>query len=69
MADRPFKPATSKLFWDEELSRLKAERDALWRASRQKESCYESRKILMDRAAEADRLLKKTVRERKETAL
>ena len=39
------------------------------RASRQKEFCYESRQILMDRAAETDRLLKKTVRQRKRDCL
>ena len=41
VAERPFMPATSKIF------------------------CYESRQILMDRAAETDRLLKKTIRRRK----
>ena len=69
LAERPFKPATSRFFWGEELSRPKRERDSLWRASRQKDNCYESRQILADRAAEADRLLKKTVRERKTVSL
>ena len=61
VGERPFKPATSKIFsatskifWDQELFRLKAERDGLWRASRQKESWCESGQILMDRAAETD---------------
>ena len=62
VAERPLKPVTSKFFWDEGLSKLKVERDALWRASRQKGSCCESREILADRAAETDSLLKKTVR-------
>ena len=51
--------------WDKGLSRLKAERDILRRASRLKESSRESWQILEDRAAEKDRLLKKTARQRK----
>ena len=65
ITERLSKPATSRFFWDSELSCLKKERDRLWQASRQKEACCETRQILMDRAAEADRLLKKTVRKRK----
>ena len=58
VAERPFKPATSKFFWDEGLSRLKA-----------KESCCESRRILADRAAERTGCLKRQSDKERKTAL
>ena len=36
MAEQPFKLATSRFFWGEELPRLKREMDSLWRAPSRK---------------------------------